>query len=64
MKHWLRICILLLAALLLLAVPVMGYEIPADFSGTTLDEVMDKTILAMRSCEASVSAEQAALCGV
>ena len=41
MKHWLRICILLLAALLLLAVPVMGYEIPADFSGTTLDEVMD-----------------------
>ena len=27
MKHWLRICILLLAALLLLAVPVMGYDL-------------------------------------
>jgi len=41
MKHWLRTSILLLAALLVLTVPVMGYEIPADFSGTTLEEAMD-----------------------
>lgn len=31
--------------------------------GWTLDEVMEKTILAMRSCEASVAEEYAALCG-
>jgi len=35
----------------------------AERLGWTLDEVMDKTILAMRSCEASVAEEQAALCG-
>ena len=29
----------------------------------TLDEILDKTILAMRSCEAQVAAEHAALCG-
>ena len=28
-----------------------------------LDELMEKTILAMRSCEANVAAEQDALCG-
>ena len=31
--------------------------------GWTLDEVLEKTILAMRSCEAAVSQECAALCG-
>lgn len=31
--------------------------------GWTLDEVMDKTILAMRSCETSVAEEYASLCG-
>ena len=31
--------------------------------GWTLDECMEKTILAMRSCEAAVAAEQETLCG-
>lgn len=31
--------------------------------GWSLDELMEKTILAMRSCEASVAEEQARLCG-
>ena len=31
--------------------------------GWSLDEVLEKTILAMRSCEASVAQECAALCG-
>ena len=35
----------------------------ADKLGWTLDEVLDKTIQAMRSCEASVAEEQAKLCG-
>ena len=35
----------------------------ADRLGWTLDEVLDKTIQAMRSCEASVSEELTALCG-
>ena len=35
----------------------------ADMLGWTLDEVLDKTILAMRSCEASVAEEYAKLCG-
>ena len=35
----------------------------ADRLGWTLDETMEKTILAMRSCEASVAAELEKLCG-
>ena len=35
----------------------------AEDLGWTLDELLDKTILAMRSCEASVAAECDALCG-
>ena len=35
----------------------------AERLGWTLDEVLDKTILAMRSCEAQVAEEQASLCG-
>lgn len=35
----------------------------AERLGWTLDEVLDKTIQAMRSCEASVAEEQAVLCG-
>ena len=35
----------------------------ADRLGWTLDEVLDKTIQAMRSCEASIAAEQENLCG-
>ena len=35
----------------------------AERLGWTLDEVLDKTIQAMRSCEAAVAEEQAALCG-
>lgn len=35
----------------------------AERLGWTLDEVLEKTILAMRSCEAQVAAEQTALCG-
>jgi len=35
----------------------------AERLGWTLDETLDKTIQAMRSCEASVSEELAALCG-
>lgn len=35
----------------------------AERLGWTLDEVMKKTILAMRSCETSVAEEQARLCG-
>ena len=34
----------------------------ADRLGWSLDEVLEKTILAMRSCEESVNAEYAALC--
>ena len=33
----------------------------ADRLGWTLDELLDKTILAMRSCEASINEEMAAL---
>ena len=35
----------------------------AERLGWTLEETMEKTILAMRSCEASVGAEQEKLCG-
>lgn len=35
----------------------------ADRLGWTLDETLEKTILAMRSCEAKVNEEYAALCG-
>ena len=35
----------------------------AEMLGWTLDEVLDKTILAMRSCEASVNEELTKLCG-
>lgn len=35
----------------------------AERLGWTLDEVLEKTILAMRSCEASVAEELTALCG-
>jgi predicted hydrolase (HD superfamily) len=35
----------------------------ADRLGWTLDEVMEKTILAMRSCETAVNEELNALCG-
>jgi predicted hydrolase (HD superfamily) len=35
----------------------------ADMLGWSLDEVLDKTIQAMRSCEASVNEELAKLCG-
>ena len=35
----------------------------AERLGWSLDEVLEKTILAMRSCEARVAAEYAALCG-
>ena len=35
----------------------------ADRLGWTLDETMEKTIQAMRSCEASVAAELEKLCG-
>lgn len=38
-------------------------QIGADRLGLPLEELMEKTILAMRSCEASVAAECAALCG-
>ena len=34
----------------------------ADRLGWTLDEVLDKTILAMRSCEAAVAQEHENLC--
>ena len=35
----------------------------AERLGWTLDELMEKTILAMRSCEAKIAAEQETLCG-
>lgn len=35
----------------------------ADRLGWTLDEILEKTILAMRSCESSVAAECDSLCG-
>ena len=35
----------------------------AEKLGWSLDEVLDKTILAMRSCEASVAEEHTSLCG-
>jgi predicted hydrolase (HD superfamily) len=36
-------------------------KLGADRLGWTLDELLDKTILAMRSCEASINEEMAAL---
>ena len=36
----------------------------AEHLGWTLDELMEKTILAMRSCEASVAEEQEKLCAL
>ena len=38
-------------------------KLGAERLGWTLDETLDKTIQAMRSCEASVAEELAALCG-
>ena len=38
-------------------------KVGAEHLVWTLDELMEKTILAMRSCEASVAEEQAKLCG-
>ena len=38
------------------------WEIVKDL-GWSLDEVLEKTILAMRSCEDSIAQELAALCG-
>jgi len=38
-------------------------RVGAERLGWPLEEVMEKTILAMRSCEASVAEEQARLCG-
>ena len=35
----------------------------AEHLGWTLEEIMEKTILAMRSCEQSVAEEYAKLCG-
>lgn len=35
----------------------------AELLGWSLDEVLEKTILAMRACEASVAEEHGALCG-
>ena len=35
----------------------------ADRLGWTLDDILDKTILAMRSCEASIAEEMEKLCG-
>ncbi len=35
----------------------------AERLGWTLDEVLDKTILAMRSCEAAIAAELETICG-
>lgn len=39
MKPWLRACLVLLC-ILLCAVSALGYEIPDDFTGLTLDELM------------------------
>ena len=38
-------------------------KVGAERLGWSLDEVLDKTILAMRSCESSVARELEALCG-
>jgi hypothetical protein len=35
----------------------------AEKLGWTLDETLEKTILAMRSCEAAVAEEHAKICG-
>ena len=40
MKHRMRFCILLLATLLILAVPALAYEIPADFTDLTIEDAM------------------------
>ena len=40
MKRWMHRCILLLATLLVLTVFVPAYEIPADFTGLELEQVM------------------------
>lgn len=41
MKHRMRTCILLLATLLILAVPAAAYEIPTDFTDLTLEDAMN-----------------------
>ena len=40
MKPWMHRCILLLAILLTLTVPAFAYEIPEDFTGLSMEEVM------------------------
>lgn len=42
MKHWMRVCILLSALLLLLTVSAAAYEIPTDFTGMTLEQAMEE----------------------
>ena len=40
MKRWMHRCILLLATLLVLTLPALAYEIPTDFTGLELEQVM------------------------
>lgn len=42
MKHWMRVCILLLAFLLTVSVPVSAYEIPTDFTDLTIEQAVDE----------------------
>lgn len=46
MKHRMRMCILLLATLLILAVPAMAYEIPTDFTDLTIEAAMEEFMAA------------------
>lgn len=41
MKHWMRVCILLLAFLLTMSVPVSAYQIPTDFTDLTIEQAME-----------------------
>ena len=42
MKQWMRLCILLLALLLILSIPAFAYEIPADFTGLSLETAVEE----------------------
>lgn len=55
MKHWMRLCILLLAFLLLMAPAAMAYEIPNDFTGKTLEEVVEEFMQANNLDETNFS---------
>lgn len=55
MKHWMRLCILLLAFLLLTAPAAMAYEVPTEFEGKTLAQAVEEFMQANSLDESNFS---------